>query len=215
MLCGTLFAVRILVDYRPALRERTGVGEFVHELVQRAGSAVGPPTTSHSSPAHGRTGRTPALASEMPSIENCRRQGSGSGAGLVVESAGMAAGRMVRRGVRRRSQPESAADSRAASAAQVVTVHDLDFLRHPEHMSAEIRRDYPALARVTRGARRRRDRVLALCRRRSHPRAAASIRCACTSARPDGRHGPTRSASAAGRRAPVTARAGTSSSWAP
>jgi len=28
------FAVRILVDYRPALRERTGVGEFVHELVR-------------------------------------------------------------------------------------------------------------------------------------------------------------------------------------
>jgi glycosyltransferase involved in cell wall biosynthesis len=32
-------------------------------------------------------------------------------------------------------------------AAQVVTVHDLDFLRHPDHMSAEIRRDYPTLAR--------------------------------------------------------------------
>jgi alpha-1,3-rhamnosyl/mannosyltransferase len=29
----------------------------------------------------------------------------------------------------------------------VVTVHDLDFLRHPDQMSAEIRRDYPALAR--------------------------------------------------------------------
>jgi glycosyltransferase involved in cell wall biosynthesis len=32
-------------------------------------------------------------------------------------------------------------------AAQVVTVHDLDFLRHPDQMSAEIRRDYPTLAR--------------------------------------------------------------------
>ena len=35
----------------------------------------------------------------------------------------------------------------ASRAAQVVTVHDLDFLRHPDQMSAEIRRDYPALAR--------------------------------------------------------------------
>ena len=35
----------------------------------------------------------------------------------------------------------------ATRAAQVVTVHDLDFLRHPDQMSAEIRRDYPALAR--------------------------------------------------------------------
>jgi glycosyltransferase involved in cell wall biosynthesis len=34
------------------------------------------------------------------------------------------------------------------NAAQVVTVHDLDFLRHPDQMTAEIRRDYPALARA-------------------------------------------------------------------
>ena len=27
-------SVRILLDYRPALRERTGVGEFVHELAR-------------------------------------------------------------------------------------------------------------------------------------------------------------------------------------
>jgi hypothetical protein len=26
--------VRVLVDYRPALTERTGVGEYVHELVK-------------------------------------------------------------------------------------------------------------------------------------------------------------------------------------
>jgi glycosyltransferase involved in cell wall biosynthesis len=32
------------------------------------------------------------------------------------------------------------------TAAQVVTVHDLDFLRHPERTRAEIRRDYPTLA---------------------------------------------------------------------
>src|SRR5207249_10425227 len=32
------------------------------------------------------------------------------------------------------------------SAAHVVTIHDLDFLAHPERTSAEIRRDYPALA---------------------------------------------------------------------
>ena len=31
--------VRILVDYRPALRERTGVGEYIHQLV-RAYTAV-------------------------------------------------------------------------------------------------------------------------------------------------------------------------------
>ncbi len=34
-----------------------------------------------------------------------------------------------------------------SSAARVVTIHDLDFLRHADQMPAEIRRDYPQLAR--------------------------------------------------------------------
>ena len=33
-------------------------------------------------------------------------------------------------------------------AAQIVTIHDLDFLTHPERTRAEVRRDYPALARA-------------------------------------------------------------------
>ena len=36
--------------------------------------------------------------------------------------------------------------ARRQHAAQLVTVHDLDFLDHPERTRAEIRRDYPALA---------------------------------------------------------------------
>jgi glycosyltransferase involved in cell wall biosynthesis len=34
------------------------------------------------------------------------------------------------------------------AAAQVITIHDLNFLSHPERTRAEIRRDYPALARA-------------------------------------------------------------------
>jgi glycosyltransferase involved in cell wall biosynthesis len=33
-------------------------------------------------------------------------------------------------------------------AARIVTIHDLDFLTHPERSAAEIRRDYPALVRA-------------------------------------------------------------------
>lgn len=36
----------------------------------------------------------------------------------------------------------------ARRAAQVVTIHDLDFLEHPERTSGEIRRDYGTLARA-------------------------------------------------------------------
>ena len=42
----------------------------------------------------------------------------------------------------------------ARRAAQVVTVHDLDFLRHPEQMPAEIRRDYPRAGALACRARR-------------------------------------------------------------
>ena len=41
MLASALPIVRILLDYRPALRERTGVGEYVHELA-RALAATAP-----------------------------------------------------------------------------------------------------------------------------------------------------------------------------
>ena len=34
------------------------------------------------------------------------------------------------------------------SAARLVTIHDLDFLRHPARVAREIRRDYPELARA-------------------------------------------------------------------
>ena len=43
------------------------------------------------------------------------------------------------------------------SAAQVVTVHDLHFMTHPERTSHEIRRDYPALAAAHA---RRADRII-------------------------------------------------------
>ena len=35
----------------------------------------------------------------------------------------------------------------STNAAQVVTIHDLNFLSHPERTRAEVRRDYPTLAR--------------------------------------------------------------------
>src|SRR5919112_1596965 len=67
VLCGTLFAVRILVDYRPALRERTGVGEFVHELCKALSrQAPGDSLTLFTNSWKDRPG--PALAAEMPSI---------------------------------------------------------------------------------------------------------------------------------------------------
>ena len=143
------FAVRILVDYRPALRERTGVGEFVHELVRAlAGQAerdrndqVAIFTSSW------KDRPAPALASEMPSIRVVDRR-------VPVRALVWAWNRLEWPPVEWLAGRHDVVHSQSPllipskSAAQVVTIHDLDFLRHPDQMSAEIRRDYPALARA-------------------------------------------------------------------
>ena len=54
---------------------------------------------------------------------------------------------MARRRPLRRDALVASAAAAVATAAQVVTIHDLNFLSHPERTRAEIRRDYPSLAR--------------------------------------------------------------------
>jgi glycosyltransferase involved in cell wall biosynthesis len=142
--------VRILVDYRPALRERTGVGEYVHELAKALASQAG----------NGRSDQVtlftnswkdrpaPALASEMPpSVRVVDVK-------VPVRALVWSWNRLEWPPVDWFSGATDVVHSQSplliptSSAAQAVTVHDLDFLRHPEHMAAEIRRDYPALARA-------------------------------------------------------------------
>jgi glycosyltransferase involved in cell wall biosynthesis len=136
-------AVRIFVDYRPALRERTGVGEYVHEVARalvatapvdesltlfsaswkdRLDPAVlpGALTTDHRLPVRVLNFAWHRL--EWPTIEKLTGQ-----AFEVAQSF----------------HPLLAPSS---DAARLVTIHDLDFLDHPERSRAEIRRDYPALA---------------------------------------------------------------------
>ncbi len=210
MLCGTLFAVRILVDYRPALRERTGVGEFVHELAKALSEQPGGDDRSPCSPVPGRIGRIRLLHPQMPSVTDRRRQGSGSRAGVVVEPDGMAAGRMVRRTMRRRAQPESVADSRAARRAG----RDRSRPRFPSPSRTDERGDSPRLSGAGALARRARacgDRVVALCRRRSDARAAA--RSVARARLPAGTAGVGRRG-APPRARPTAAAASTSCSWA-
>jgi glycosyltransferase involved in cell wall biosynthesis len=137
-------SVRILLDYRPALRQRTGVGEYVHELVR---ALLAHPDSAHHAltlfSASWRDRFDPAGVQgaavvdrrvpvrwlnyvwhqwQWPSIEWL----SGINADVVHASHPI---RIPSR-----------------KAAQVVTVHDLDFLAHPERTRGEVRRDYPTLA---------------------------------------------------------------------
>jgi glycosyltransferase involved in cell wall biosynthesis len=133
--------LRILLDYRPALRQRTGVGEYVHQiasaLMRQLGSADG-------------------LTLFSSSWKDRLTPGTVPGAGVVdvrvpVRVLNLAWHRLGWPPVERFAGRVDIAHSlhpllMPARAPQVITVHDLDFLDHPERTGAEIRRDYAALA---------------------------------------------------------------------
>ncbi len=139
--------MRVLMDYRPALHERTGVGEYTHQLIREV--AVTNRADSVTAFSSSWKNRVPSAAradlpgatvldlkipvkllnllwhrAEWPSIERL----TGSRYDVVHSFHPLLL-------------PSS-------HAAQLVTIHDLDFLDHPERTRAEIRRDYPVLTRA-------------------------------------------------------------------
>jgi len=134
--------LRILLDYRPALRERTGVGEYAHELAAALVRQLRPPDT---------------LTLFSSSWKDRLPPGRVPGADVVdlripVRVLNTAWHRLGWPPAERFAGPIDIAHSLhpllmpARRARQIVTVHDLDFLDHPERTRGEIRRDYAALA---------------------------------------------------------------------
>jgi len=135
--------MRVLVDYRPALRARSGAGEYVHELVRAY-------TAAH--PADDVTVFTSSWA-DRPA------PGTGAALGARVVDRRVPVSVLNYAWHRLEWPPVEwlAGDADVVHAAhpllipsrraaQVVTIHDLFFLSHPERTAAEIRRDYAALA---------------------------------------------------------------------
>jgi glycosyltransferase involved in cell wall biosynthesis len=139
--------VRVLIDYRPALRERTGAGEYTHQLVRSLTRENRPPELE--------------IALFSSSWKDRLTEGGELGNVALVDRrvpvrllnlmwhrlswppADMLAGRSV--DVAHSSHPLLMP---ARRAARVVTIHDLNFLDHPERTRGEVRRDYPALVRA-------------------------------------------------------------------
>jgi glycosyltransferase involved in cell wall biosynthesis len=134
--------VRILIDYRPALRERTGVGEYVHGL-----------TTAL--PAHLREGDSltlfssswkDRLASDVVPGARC------VDARVPVRLLNLLWHRLEWPAVESFAGSVDVAHSMhplmmpSRAGVRVVTVHDLYFFDQPEATAAEIRRDYRTLA---------------------------------------------------------------------
>jgi glycosyltransferase involved in cell wall biosynthesis len=145
--------VRVLIDYRPALRERSGAGEYTHQLARALLASSTLDLTIFSSSWKDRL----APSAELPGAILLDRRIPVRLLNLLWHRAGwppveaLSAGRFD---VVHSSHPLLMP---SRDAAQVITIHDLNFLSHPERTRAEVRRDYPRLAR---GHARRADAII-------------------------------------------------------
>lgn len=135
--------MRILLDYRPALRQRTGVGEYLHELAR---ALVGSAPSGESLSLFSSSWRDRLAPDAVPGASVVDRR-------VPVRVLNLLWHRLEWPPVERLTgltfdvvQSAHPLLMPAARAAQVVTIYDLDFLDHPERTHGEIRRDYPALS---------------------------------------------------------------------
>jgi len=143
--------VHVLVDYRPALRQPTGVGAYVHELLRALLAPDGPlnePGDRVSAFTSSWKDRPlPAARAELSGLSFVDRR-------LPVRLLTWSWHRLAWPPVEWLAGPADLVHAASPlaiptrRAARVITIHDLHFLRHPERMSAEMRRDYPALVRT-------------------------------------------------------------------
>jgi glycosyltransferase involved in cell wall biosynthesis len=133
--------MRILVDYRPALRARTGVGEYMHGLIGAYAAAHPGDVAIFTSSWKDRP--AVGVATEL-GVEVVDRRVPVRLLNLLWHRAGWPPVEMLagRADVVHAAHPLLIP---ARHAAQVVTIHDLFVLSQPERTEAEIRRDYPSL----------------------------------------------------------------------
>jgi len=137
--------VRVLIDYRPALRQPSGAAEYISQLV-KALLATFPKTS-------------PDLTVFSSSWKDRLERGELAGATTVDRRV---PARLLNLAWHRLGWPPAETFAGAGfdvthsphplilparAAAHVITIHDVNFLAHPERTHAEIRRDYPVLAR--------------------------------------------------------------------
>jgi glycosyltransferase involved in cell wall biosynthesis len=134
--------MRIVIDYRPALSGRTGVGEYIHELVRAYTRTHGDIVAIFTSSWKDRPATD--LGTEL-GVEVIDRR-------VPVTVLNYAWHRLEWPPVEALAGAADVAHAAhpllipTRKAAQIVTIHDLFFLSQPERTTAEIRRDYPTLA---------------------------------------------------------------------
>lgn len=133
--------MRILVDYRPAVRRRTGVGEYMHEIVRAYTAAFDDPVAVFTSSWKDRP--PPGTGAELHAGVIDRR--------VPVRVLNYLWHRWEWPPVEALAGRFDVVHSAhpllipARHAARVITIHDLFFMEAPERTQAEVRRDYPEL----------------------------------------------------------------------
>lgn len=134
--------LRILVDYRPALRQRTGVGEYVHHLT---GALLLQPAAGLQVTLFSSSWKDRLPPDRLPEAARCDLR-------IPVRLLNFAWHRLEWPRIESLGLRADVAWSLhplllpSRDAARVVTVHDLYFLDHPDDTVREVRRDYAALA---------------------------------------------------------------------
>jgi glycosyltransferase involved in cell wall biosynthesis len=136
--------VRIVIDYRPALRARTGVGEYIHQAIKALARTGEDEITLFSSSWKDRP--APDLRSELPNVRVVDQRIPVRALNMAWHRLGWPAVETVAGGTYDIAHSPHPLMLPSRSAAQLVTIHDVHFLSHPERTSQEIRRDYPSLA---------------------------------------------------------------------
>lgn len=135
--------VRILMDYRPALRRRTGAGEYVHRLAEALLARLQGPDILTLFSSSWKDRLPPRV---LPGARQTDRR-------LPVALLNLAWHRLEWPPAEWLAGPQDIVQSMhpllmpARRAAPFITIHDLHFLDRPDQTRAEIRRDYASLVR--------------------------------------------------------------------
>jgi glycosyltransferase involved in cell wall biosynthesis len=144
--------VRVLVDYRAALRHRTGVGEYAHQLITALLAAFPGGSSNHRLDvtlfSSSWKDRLRLEAGELAGAMRVDRRVPVSVLNFAWHRLGWPAAETLTGRSFDVTHSFHPLILPSRGAAHVVTIHDLAFLTSPERTRAEIRRDYPSLVRA-------------------------------------------------------------------
>ena len=136
--------MRIVVDYRPALRQRSGVGEYIHQLI---GALAAGPGRRDEIVLFSSSLRHQVNEAVIAGLEVANRRVPVRLLNRLWHRLGWPPVEMLVQGPFDVAHSPHPLMLPTRTGARVITIHDLDFMSHPERTDAEVRRDYPRLVR--------------------------------------------------------------------